>query len=181
VEKEYKLRDEAGDVLHYIDFHQLQIENKQYVRRIDDRERELSHAKNLTGKCVAQLNYVKSELNKGQAELKSFERNCNEKRKFIEDLVVEAKNIQTYVKQCKASSKEIKRVLSRGGEMPDPTEFILQRKAHYLVSSELKTWEKRVALSGMALKNSQSAKKAARRERSALADRTNKPRQSVTR
>lgn len=30
-----------GDALHYIDFHQLQIENKQYVTRIEERNDEL--------------------------------------------------------------------------------------------------------------------------------------------
>lgn len=30
-----------GDALHYIDFHQLQIENKQYVCRIEERNDEL--------------------------------------------------------------------------------------------------------------------------------------------
>lgn len=30
-----------GDALHYIDFHQLQIENKQYVSRIEERNDEL--------------------------------------------------------------------------------------------------------------------------------------------
>lgn len=30
-----------GDALHYVDFHQLQIENKQYVTRIEERNDEL--------------------------------------------------------------------------------------------------------------------------------------------
>lgn len=30
-----------GDALHYVDFHQLQIENKQYVSRIEERNDEL--------------------------------------------------------------------------------------------------------------------------------------------
>jgi hypothetical protein len=32
VEAQLKQKEEMGDVLHYIDFHQLQIENKQCVR-----------------------------------------------------------------------------------------------------------------------------------------------------
>jgi len=30
-----------GDVLHYIDFHQLQIENKQYMARIEEKNAQL--------------------------------------------------------------------------------------------------------------------------------------------
>ncbi len=34
-------KEEVGDVLHYIDFHQLQIENKQYIAKIEERNDEL--------------------------------------------------------------------------------------------------------------------------------------------
>ncbi|KAF1329431.1 Coiled-coil domain-containing protein, partial [Globisporangium splendens] len=34
-------KEEMGDALHYIDFHQLQIENKQYVATIEERNQDL--------------------------------------------------------------------------------------------------------------------------------------------
>ena len=40
------------DVLHYIDFHQLQIENKQYVAKIEERNQELLKLKMTTGSTV---------------------------------------------------------------------------------------------------------------------------------
>ena len=41
VESQLRQKDDMGDALHYIDFHQLQIENKQYVSRIEERNDEL--------------------------------------------------------------------------------------------------------------------------------------------
>lgn len=41
VEGQLRQKDDMGDALHYIDFHQLQIENKQYVSRIEERNDEL--------------------------------------------------------------------------------------------------------------------------------------------
>lgn len=41
VEGQLRQKDGMGDALHYIDFHQLQIENKQYVSRIEERNDEL--------------------------------------------------------------------------------------------------------------------------------------------
>lgn len=48
-----------GDVLHYIDFHQLQIENKQYVQKIEERNQELLQLKMTTGNTVQVLNNLK--------------------------------------------------------------------------------------------------------------------------
>ena len=36
-----RAKEEAGDVLHYIDFHQLQIENKQQTSKLDGLNAEL--------------------------------------------------------------------------------------------------------------------------------------------
>ena len=41
MEGQLRQKDDMGDALHYIDFHQLQIENKQYVTRIEERNDEL--------------------------------------------------------------------------------------------------------------------------------------------
>ena len=47
VEAQLTQKEEVGDVLH-IDFHQLQIENKQYVAKIEERNDELLSVKLLT-------------------------------------------------------------------------------------------------------------------------------------
>lgn len=41
MEGQLRQKDDMGDALHYIDFHQLQIENKQFVSRIEERNDEL--------------------------------------------------------------------------------------------------------------------------------------------
>lgn len=49
VEHQLQQKEENGDTLHYIDFHQLQIENKNYLTKIDERNSELSLLKISTG------------------------------------------------------------------------------------------------------------------------------------
>ena len=63
VEAQLKQKEEMGDVLHYIDFHQLQIENKQYQTQIEERNEELLRLKMTTGKTVQTLNMLKQKLN----------------------------------------------------------------------------------------------------------------------
>jgi hypothetical protein len=54
-----KTKEEVGDVLHYIDFHQLQIENKQYLAKIEEKNAELTRLKLTTGRTVQVGHYCK--------------------------------------------------------------------------------------------------------------------------
>jgi hypothetical protein len=49
-ENQIKKKEEMGDDLKFIDFHQLQIENKKYVKEIDDKNAKLLELKLATGK-----------------------------------------------------------------------------------------------------------------------------------
>jgi len=62
IESQLGQKEEVGDVLHYIDFHQLQIENKQYVAKIEERNEELMVMKSSTGKTIQSLNDYKKRL-----------------------------------------------------------------------------------------------------------------------
>jgi Domain of unknown function (DUF4201) len=64
VESQLRQKDSMGDALHYIDFHQLQIENKQYVGRIEERNEELLRLKMTTGRTVQALNTFKNGLHR---------------------------------------------------------------------------------------------------------------------
>lgn len=52
IEHQLSQKEEVGDVLHYIDFHQLQIENKQHVAKIEERNEELIAVKMSTAKTI---------------------------------------------------------------------------------------------------------------------------------
>ena len=52
VDLQLRQKEEMGDVLHYIDFHQLGIENKQYMAKIEERNQELLKLKMTTGNTV---------------------------------------------------------------------------------------------------------------------------------
>ena len=68
VESQIKQKDEMGEDLKFIDFHQLQIENKKQVKDIDDRNEKLLKLNLDSGKIVQKLNYLKKNL---QEALKS--------------------------------------------------------------------------------------------------------------
>ena len=61
-------KEEMGDDLKFIDFHQLQIENKKHVKDIDDRNSKLLTLKINAGNTVQTLNSLKKKLNDAERE-----------------------------------------------------------------------------------------------------------------
>ena len=61
-ETQIKHKEEMGDDLKFIDFHQLQIENKKNVKDIDERNKKLLALKLNSGKTVQTLNGLKKKL-----------------------------------------------------------------------------------------------------------------------
>ena len=61
-EQQIKHKEEMGDDLKFIDFHQLQIENKKHVKDIDERNKKLLSMKLNSGKTVQTLNQLKKKL-----------------------------------------------------------------------------------------------------------------------
>ena len=55
-------KEEMGDDLKFIDFHQLQIENRKHVKDIDERNKKLLALKLNSGKTVQTLNSLKKKL-----------------------------------------------------------------------------------------------------------------------
>ena len=72
-----------GDDLKFIDFHQLQIENKKHVRDIEDRNSKLLGLKTTTAKTVQYLNGLKRKLTEAMKESHRMEREKTEKNEAL--------------------------------------------------------------------------------------------------
>ena len=85
-------------MLHYIDFHQLQIENKQYVAKIEERNDELLSVKLLTGKTIQVLNDYKKRLNEKLEEEAWLKGEVAAKRALLQKLDKEETRIEKEVR-----------------------------------------------------------------------------------
>jgi hypothetical protein len=79
LDAQYRHKEEQGDSLHSIDFHQLQIKNSQFNAKIKERNDELLKLKLTTGKTVSILNTLKRTLNDLLSESRSLRRELKEK------------------------------------------------------------------------------------------------------
>lgn len=73
-ETQIKHKDEMGEDLKFIDFHQLQIENKKHVKDIDDRNNKLLILKVSAANTVLSLNELKNKLLEAEHEEQEIEK-----------------------------------------------------------------------------------------------------------
>lgn len=75
-----------GDELKFIDFHQLQIENKKYVKEIEEKNQKLLDSKIGSGKISAELLEAKKKLNEIVNQISKLEKEIAEKQRSIVEL-----------------------------------------------------------------------------------------------
>ena len=110
-------KKDSNNELQFIDFHQLQIENKKYVKEVDEKNKLLLKLKMTIGKITQDKNNYKKKLND---ELQQLAENKKEIKRNIED---KEKIKQMTIKQDKISEDRDKETnmlhnkLSKGGTL----------------------------------------------------------------
>ena len=156
VEHQLSQKEEIGDVLHYIDFHQLQIENKQYVAKIDERNEELLTVKNSTSKTIQALNENRKRLNDRLEEANWLKDEVTSKKLILTKLEKEALLVEQELRSESHAKNRIRQTIEEVAEMPDIEDYIMQKRDMYELESKLKNWEKKVEIMEMAAKRSKA-------------------------
>ena len=84
IESQIRKKIEMGDDLKFIDFHQLQIENKKYIKEIDDKNDKLQKLKLETGNIVTKWNNKKKKLNAQLEQKDKQEKDIKQKKEQLE-------------------------------------------------------------------------------------------------
>jgi hypothetical protein len=149
-------KEDGGDVLHYIDFHQLQIENKQYIAKIEERNDELLSVKHSTSKTIQILNEYKRRLNKAVEDSNWLNSEMTAKKTQQSKLDAENKRVNKEVVSEHRTKTKLRMQIEESQEMPEIADYILQKKEMYSLESMLKNWQKKVDIMEMAAKRSRS-------------------------
>lgn len=147
-------KEEVGDALHYIDFHQLQIENKQFVARIEERNDELLLVKLSTGKTIKCLNELKSSLNDCSTELEDDKELVLDKREQLESLKKENTEVSKEIRNEKKNQNRLRQSIEDASAMPNIEDYIDQKKQMYECEVNLRNWQKKLDIAEMAAQTS---------------------------
>lgn len=123
VEKQIKSKQakiankDSNNELKFIDFHQLQIENKKYVKEVDEKNKQLLKLKMTIGKITQDKNNYKKKLNDQMTALEGL-------KKVIKKYRTDEANIEKMVEKQKKESderdkqtNELHNKLSKGGTL----------------------------------------------------------------
>ncbi|OQS04547.1 hypothetical protein THRCLA_03225 [Thraustotheca clavata] len=150
IDAQLRQKEEMGDALHYIDFHQLQIENKQYVAKIEERNDELLKLKQTTGNTVQLLNNLKQKLNDLIDESTWLRSEIQARLELHEKIKLE---LVTVGEDITRDSKTVKRSLNTKNEvtdMPQILDFVSQKAQMYELEQEVANYERKVEIAEMA-------------------------------
>lgn len=133
-ENQIRKKEEMGDDLKFIDFHQLQIENKKYVKEIDEKNDHLLSLKISTGMRLIEsawliMEFVGRVTNKLTGEKRGLQKKVkdgsdiraenSEKRKNIENARKEMKKIDDEIDQIQKKNRELDAAKKQIENMPE--------------------------------------------------------------
>jgi hypothetical protein len=114
-----------GEDLKFIDFHQLQIENKKHVKDIDDRNNKLLILKVSAANTVLSLNELKNRLLEAEHEEQEIEKDLQLKE---QSKIKQLNDIKTTSDQVDALKHQIKKqeaiIVKFKDDMADPLMFV---------------------------------------------------------
>ena len=158
LQQQLKDKEEMGDVLHYIDFHQLQIENKQNVATIEEKNIAVLKIKTSTGRIVQTLNDKKKELIQTETESEWLRSEIKSKTQLLKKIEDETERVRrntertrSSVDSKRSSSLDKSATLDSSVSRPKLMQYIQQKAEMYELDDEIKNWERKIEIASISL------------------------------
>lgn len=151
MDSQVKHKEEQGDSLHSIDFHQLQIKNSQFNQKINERNTELLKLKTTTGKTVQVLNAAKQHLAELLDSSRHLKADIADKQEAVVRLAEELEQVDREVRLEQTKNRRFKQQQSNP-EMPQVLDYINQKSAMYDAEAEVLNLQRKVEIAELAAK-----------------------------
>jgi hypothetical protein len=149
VDAQLRQKEEMGDVLHYIDFHQLQIENKQYVAKIEERNQELLKLKMTTGSTVQVLNTLKKQLGDIINESDWLRKEISARSEMLKRIKRDNISVNDEIMVEKKKLTKFRSAKEETEGMPQVIDYVNQKRKEYEVDTKIKNWDRKIEISEM--------------------------------
>ncbi len=149
VDAQLRQKEEMGDVLHYIDFHQLQIENKQYVAKIEERNQELLKLKMTTGSTVQVLNSLKKQLGDIIAESDWLRKEIGARSEMLKRIKRDNISVNDEIMAEKKRLGKFRSAREETEGMPQVIDYVNQKRKEYEVEAKIKNWGRKIEIAEM--------------------------------
>jgi len=143
-----KQKEEVGDILHYIDFHQLQIENKNHQSQVDERNEELLRLKMATGKTVQSLNTLRQNLHTITAESSWHKKEKSVRALQLRRAYTDA-SVTCDIATERHAQKRHSQQASAGTDLPTTFDYLKQKAQMYHLQTALSNWMRKIEIMEM--------------------------------
>merc|ERR1719437_76950 len=158
-DKQLRSKLETGDELQYIDFHQLQIENQQFVLRIEEASTELLDLKRRSGRTVKILNNMKRKLSSLTAEAKFLEDEIKERKAMLAKTEHDIAKVLEEKESARKEHKKLRAQTRQTPEVPQVVDYVSQKAEHYALEGQKRNWDRKLELVETAAKRVRAALK----------------------
>lgn len=139
-------KKQASDDLQFIDFHQLQIENKKLVKDIDERNKQLLSLKVTAGKTIHRLTSVKTKLIDEENDVEQLKKEINESKVLIQQNEEEIKELRKKIKKANKVRKRYTQKKDKLDDLPSVGDYIDLKSDQTKLISQLHTLERKITI-----------------------------------
>lgn len=151
---------EASGVLHYIDFHQMQIENSQAKEKIEERNTELMRLKLTAGMAVSTLTKLRERVAEGVKEALRLRNENKVRSALLEKLKHENIAIAEIVeKQSELAAKLVSAARS-ARLMPQTIDYVEMNRTQATLKHEIDAWVRKVEVAELRAKGAKAKARA---------------------
>lgn len=155
LQAQLKQKEEIGEVLHAIDFDQLQIENKQFIAKIEERNAEVLSLKRIAARTVQYLNDYKIALGKESARGKLLKSEIVQRKDIFAKLSVEERQVSQEQNVAKGELDTMKSLMEQI-KVPDVIDYVSLKAKQIELSKQTKSWERKCQIASVQLKRAQA-------------------------
>ncbi|CAF0930694.1 unnamed protein product [Rotaria sordida] len=153
LEAQLKQQEEMGESLHEVDFNQLEMENKQYLDKIDEKNIELVLLKRKAAKVSKLINDYKVSLNTNTIDLIDIQQRINKQDilyKFTEQEIIKASSEQSRAaKKHNNLCDQIEHY-----QAPEILDYVKKKSLLCNLQRDCQVWQRKVELVSMSLQQS---------------------------
>uniref|UniRef100_UPI00398F3F28 cilia- and flagella-associated protein 263 n=1 Tax=Pristiophorus japonicus TaxID=55135 RepID=UPI00398F3F28 len=149
--QQLRLKEEAGEMLREVDFHQLKIENSQYLNQIEQYNQDLLQLKVMTGKTQQVLNSYKRDLQRMLAETEQLTSEIKSRHEMLQKIELETIEVE----EDKAKAEELNRKFRNdisNYRVPEVRDYMVETRNRSDLEKKVKTWERKVDIAELAHK-----------------------------
>lgn len=144
-------KEDVGEVLHYIDFHQLQIENNQATSALEEKNTELMRLKLTTAATVGTLNTLKTRLSSLVKQAATLKGEIAARRALCLKLREENAAMGFVIERSRKLHDTLVVQARSAKDMPQPIDYVELVRTQVALSRELAQWARKVEITNMTL------------------------------